>query len=57
LRFTSPVVSRSRSDEVAGQHEEHVHADEAAGKGRNAGVEEHDEEDGDSSQTFDIRAE
>ena len=44
-------------DEEAGQHEEHVDADEAAGESGYARVEEHHEEDRHASQAFDVGTE
>ena len=44
-------------DEVAGQHEEDVDANEAAGQRRNAGVERDHEQDREPTQAFDVTSE
>jgi hypothetical protein len=55
LRFTLP--QQQSGDQEAGQHEEHVDADEAAGEPRQAGMEDEDEQDGDAPQTLQVRTE
>jgi hypothetical protein len=48
------LVPDDRGDEVAGNHEEHVHADKTAGKPRNAKVEQHHGDHRDCAQAVDI---
>ena len=50
------VAQQDAGDQVAGDHEEDVDAEPAAGEGGEAGVEEDDREDGDGAQAVDLAA-
>jgi hypothetical protein len=50
------VAQDDRGDQIAGDDEEHVDADEAAAEQRKAGMEEQDRQDGDRPQSVDVGA-
>ena len=50
----STFAEEDAGDDEAGDHEEDVDADVAAGQGGEPGMEQHDQEHGDSAETFDV---
>ena len=53
----APLAQQQPGDDESGDDEEDVHPDEAAGEARQTGVVEHDQQDGDGPQPFDVRPE